>query len=111
MKSNFVQAVRNLTGFGQVEEFNDYESVEYSPELAEDDILLQDDMSTPDIHFEEQNAPDFYFGLDKKATIVSPNMVIRGSISSADDILVGGTVLGDISTSTNIKIENLRVNG
>ena len=43
MKSNFVQAVRELTGFGQVEEFNDYESVEFSPELAEDEISFDDD--------------------------------------------------------------------
>ena len=107
MKSNFVQAVRELTGFGQVEEFNDYESVEYSPELAEDEIPFDDELETPSVHFEEQNAPDFYFDLENKATVITPNMVINGSVDSSDDILVGGTVVGDIKTSANIKVENL----
>lgn len=107
MKSNFAQAVRELTGFGQDEEPRAYEPRFYAPQTPDEFDPEQNDMDMESFHFENMSGPDFGFDVTDDATIVTPNMIIKGNIKSSDDVLIGGEVIGDITTSANIKVDNL----
>lgn len=109
MKGNFAQAVRELTGFGLKDESETYEPRFYAPQTPEEYDPEQNDMDMEkdSFRFENNSLPDFFFNMSENATVITPNMIIKGTVTSTDDILVGGEVLGNITTSASIKVDNL----
>jgi len=101
MKSNFTQALKELTGFdGEPNEkaAPAYEFTENMESASFDTIKVEE----PVVTYKE-----FSDASSEESTRITATMVIKGNIESKDNIFVNGEVVGDIKTSANINATNL----
>lgn len=101
MKSNFTQALKELTGFdGEPNEKNpagqefaaDMESPSFESVKVEDPVVTYKEFSDSG---------------SEECTRITNSMIIKGNIESKDNIFVNGEVVGDIRTAAGINSTNL----
>lgn len=122
MKSNFAQAMRELTGFGEVSEAtenNETQTYNTSPQTDMHRPAPTSPESVGRVEFnprEELSAFEvdlqgkrelFEFTPSEDSTQITDNMTVKGDILSHDDIVVNGHVYGNISTSKTVTVKNL----
>ena len=101
MKSNFTQALKELTGFDgepneqttSAKDFTDnMESASFGSTKIEEPVVTYKEYSETS---------------SEESTLITGSMVIKGNIDSKDNIFVNGEVVGDIKTSANINSTNM----
>lgn len=101
MASNFTQALKELTGFGEVEESKNININDvFEAQFSNEDISAQELPKEP-INMNSDNS-DFV-----GHTHITDSMVINGNIKSEDDILIDGIVYGDVATTKSLRMTNL----
>lgn len=103
-KSNFTQALRELTGFDDPStdnEVSDSSSVmDFSADFSKENISSANFDSDPKPSFDS-------FDEVNNKTVITKSMIVKGDIKSSDHINIEGQVFGNITTSENLKASNL----
>lgn len=119
-KSNFTQALRELTGFD--------EPVNAGGSPAEETVQSHSTYAetfgseATEFQAHVSQRPAFQFEVSaENCTQITEHMVIKGDIKSNDDVVIGGQVFGNVTTSGNlsataliygdVKAENIALNG
>ncbi len=106
MKSNFTQALKELTGFDepatpQNESANNSTAATGKPQ---DYINVKIDSSAGSKKFYTESAADFS---DTECTQITGSMIIKGNIVSHDNIHMDGQIYGNVITSGNFTASNI----
>ena len=111
---NFMQALRELTGFEQLEEaedngftdkgFTDKGYIpEPNPQPNSETLIGKINMSEPKIE-----KPKIYAESHGGSHITS-SMVIHGNIKTSDDVMIDGAVYGNVEAGGNVAVKNIVV--
>lgn len=99
MKSNFTQALKELTGFdGEPEE----SSVAFSEVM---DTEFEEPVFKPEVY----TFKDYSEKIADDCTRLSSTMVIEGEVKSDDHVFLNGQLIGNIKTSSDMNISNVVV--
>jgi len=95
-KGNFGQALRELTGFGSVDESPQASFDSYSP--ANVDVKV----NASEFNFKEKAA---------QVTKITSSMIISGNIETNDNMQIFGKVVGDINTTSEVSLPTAKIKG
>lgn len=103
-KSNFAQALRELTGFdSKAEEFEPAEASTPESDFAE----FSENLSGQSPEVETPNMEED--SVEAGQTTITSTMKITGDIKSEDNLFIDGQVFGNITTTENVRARNLIV--
>ncbi len=129
-KTNFTQALKELTGFDEPVERNEkqfkatgtastqstqsYRASEtpesFTPDITADDIFGEEFEFSDGFRYEEPQYEKAEITLNRKgSSYITPSMVINGKVKAQCDVLVQGVVFGDMNVAGNIENKNLIV--
>lgn len=91
--SNFVQAVRELTGFNEEKKIETEEGISVGPLYEK--ALTKKDVPNPKKR--------------ESSSHITSTMVINGEIQSKDVLVVDGIVKGNVTTTSNIEVHNILI--
>ncbi len=101
-KGNFLRALRELTGFEELEEAEENGPVEgpgAAPVLGE--IKIEEPkIEKTQIHAEERNV---------NGSHITSAMIIHGNIKTSDDVTIDGAVYGNVDAGGNVAVKNIVV--
>ncbi len=104
-KGNFLRALRELTGFEELEEAkNDgFTDKGYIPEPDTAQALGKIKINEPTIE-----KPKIYTE-GRNGSHITSSMVIRGNIKTSDDVTIDGAVYGNVEAGGNVAVKNIVV--
>ena len=118
-KTNFTQALKELTGFDEPVEMKEGQgktsdsagsSESSSLEIKASDIFGEKFELSDGFRFEEPEYDDSEITIDsQKGTYVTSSMIIHGKVKSQCDVLIEGVVYGDVVVDGNVGNKNLIV--
>ena len=118
-KTNFTQALKELTGFDEPVEMKEGQgktsdsagsSESSSLEIKASDIFGEKFELSDGFRFEEPEYDDSEITIDSQAgSYVTSSMVIHGKVKSQCDVLIEGVVYGDVVVDGNVGNKNLIV--
>ena len=104
-KGNFLRALRELTGFEELEEAenNGFTDKGCIPEPNPESLIGKINMSEPKIE-----KPKIYTESHGGSHITS-SMVICGNVKTSDDVMIDGAVYGNVEAGGNVAVKNIVV--
>lgn len=103
-KGNFTQALRELTGFEESPEKAKQKIDINQSEVEQTDFDITNADLKPTYTFTE---PEIVFDEREADTHVTSTMVIKGKVRSTSNLLIEGSIYGNIVTSENISVNNI----
>ncbi|MCQ2551143.1 MAG: polymer-forming cytoskeletal protein [Clostridia bacterium] len=110
-KSNFKKVLKELAGFDEMEQ-EDVAAPKEEPVVEMPKAhTVEIDSSAFEIeeiqpHVYDEGAYDFS---DEQSSVITKSMVVEGSIKSKHDVIVQGTIYGNITTDANVQTSSVVV--
>lgn len=121
-KINFKDALRELTGFDEPVNGEGYGEDTMGYGYGTEEGFAREDLKNPDVHVDldldlnkesvgkDWKVPTIPLNADGGSnTLITESMVIRGDIKIKHDLIVDGTIYGNINSTANVKVNNVIV--
>ena len=99
---NFMQALRELTGFEELEDLEELEDKELVSEPDTAQALGKIKINEPKIEMPQISA-------EKHGSHITSTMIIHGNIKTSDDVVIDGAVYGNVEADGNVAVKNIIV--